>query len=59
MTVAKSPSFPPADDALAFIKQIDWADVRRRARKGLNNVGLVVAVVGEKVHDLGAWLAQV
>ena len=59
MTVAKSPSFPPVDDALAFIKQIDWADVRRRTRKGLNNVGLVIAVVGEKVHDFGAFLAQV
>ena len=59
MTIAKSPSFPPVDDALAFIKQIDWADVRRRSRKGLNNVGLVIAVVGEKVHDFGAFLAQV
>ena len=59
MTVAKSPSFPPVDDVLTFIKQIDWADVRRRSRKGLNNVGLVIAVVGEKVHDFGAFLAQV
>ena len=53
------PSFPPADDAINAIRKIDWADVRVRARKGLNNVGLVVAVVGEKIHDLGAWLAQV
>ena len=54
-----SPSFPPVDDALTFVKNIDWADVRQRTRKGLNNVGLVVAVVGEKIHDVGAWLAQV
>ena len=54
-----NPSFPPVDDAINVVKRIDWADVRKRARKGVNNVGLVLAVVGEKVHDLGAWLAQV
>ena len=53
-----TPSFPPVDDALTFIKNIDWEDVRRRSRKGLNNVGLVIAVVGEKIHDAGAFLAQ-
>ena len=25
---------------------------------GLNNVGLVLAVIGEKIHDLGVWLAD-
>lgn len=53
-----SPSFPPVDDALTYVKNIDWVDVRQRSRKGLNNVGLVLAVVGEKIHDAGAWLAQ-
>ena len=53
------PSFPPIDDAVSAVKSIDWADVRRRARKGLNNVGLVVAVIGEKLHDLGVYLAEV
>ena len=53
------PSFPPIDDAVSAVKSIDWTDVRRRARKGLNNVGLVVAVIGEKLHDFGAFLAQV
>ena len=53
------PAFPPVDDTISFVKNIDWADVRRRSRKGLNNCGLVIAVVGEKIHDLGAWLAQV
>ena len=52
-------SFPPVDDAITFIKNIDWNDVRSRARRGVNNVGLVVAVIGEKVHDFGAFLAQV
>ena len=53
------PSFPPVDDFITFVKNIDWADLRQRTRKGVNNCGLVIAVVGEKVHDLGAWLAQV
>ena len=58
-TSKKAPSFPPVDDAISFVKSIDWADVRKRSRHGLNNVGLVIAVVGEKVHDFGAFLAQV
>ena len=52
-------SFPPVEDTIDFIKQIDWEDVRRRARAGVNNVGLVLAVCGEKLHDFGAWLAKV
>ena len=54
-----TPSFPPVDDAISLVKKIDWADVRKRARKGLNNCGLVIAVVAEKVHDFGCWLAKV
>ena len=41
------------------VKNIDWADVRKRLHKGLNNCGLVIAIVGEKVHDFGSFLAQV
>ena len=52
-------SFPPIDDAVSAIKSIDWVEARRRGRKGLNNVGLVLAVIGEKIHDAGAFLAQV
>ena len=55
----KKPSFPPVDDFVSYVKNIDWADVRKRARHGLNNVGLVVAVVGEKIHDFGSFLAEV
>jgi hypothetical protein len=51
--------FPPIDDTVNYVKSIDWVNVRQRARKGLNNVGLVVAVIGEKTHDLGLWLSQV
>ena len=52
-------SFPPLEDGIDFIKQVDWQDVRRRCRAGINNCGLVIAVIGEKVHDVGVWLAQV
>tara|TARA_R100001129_G_scaffold137881_1_gene99103 strand:- start:5196 stop:5465 length:270 start_codon:yes stop_codon:yes gene_type:complete len=52
-------SFPPIEDAIDYVKQIDWQDIRRRSRIGLNNVGLALAVVGEKIHDVGAYLAQV
>ena len=53
------PSFPPIDDAVSAVKSIDWADVRRRCRAGVNNCGLVIAVIGEKMHDLGVYLAEV
>lgn len=57
---AKShPAFPPISDTIVWIKQVDWADVRRRCRAGVNNVGLVLAVTGEKLHDFGAFLANV
>ena len=53
------PSFPPLDDAYHALKKVDWADVRKRSRRGLNNCGFVIAVIGEKMHDFGAWLAQI
>ena len=56
---AKTPAFPPVTDTIVWFKQVDWADVRQRARAGVNNVGLVLAVVGEKLHDFGAFLANV
>ena len=52
-------SFPPIEDSIDFIKQVDWEDVRRRAIAGLNNVGLVIAVIGEKTYDVGCFLARV
>ena len=51
-------SFPPVDDAIYFVKNIDWADVRRRSRRGLNNVGLVIAVFGEKLREFGTYLGE-
>ena len=53
------PAFPPINDAVKAVQSIDWEDVRRRTRIGVNNCGLVIAVIGEKLHDFGVFLAEV
>ena len=55
----RTPSFPPVNDTIAWFNNVDWAEVRERCRGGVNNVGLVVAVCGTKLHDIGVWLAKV
>lgn len=55
----RTPAFPPCSDTIIWFKNIDWKLQRERARGGLNNVGLVLAVIGEKVHDFGIFLAKV
>ena len=50
-------SFPPVTDTVDFIKQVDWKEVRQKCRGGINNCGLVIAIIGEKVHDAGCFLA--
>ena len=54
----RTPSFPPVEDTIAWFNSVDWADVRQRCRAGVNNCGLVIAVIGEKVHELGVYLAE-
>ena len=54
-----NPSFPPVSDTISTFKSIDWNEMRERARAGVNNIGLVLAVLGEKIHDAGIWLAEV
>jgi hypothetical protein len=55
-------AYPPAQlvpDTIVWFKQVDWVEFRQRCRGGVNNIGLVLAVIGEKIHDAGAFLAQV
>ncbi len=64
MTVStkQAPAFPPAaiiPDTIATFKSIDWVEMRARAQAGLNNIGLVLAVIGEKIHDCGCFLAEI
>ena len=55
----RTPAFPPVTDTISTFKSIDWAELRERGRAGVNNIGLVLAVLGEKLHDLGVLLAEV
>ena len=52
-------AFPPVSDTITWFKDIDWNLQRERARGGVNNVGLVLAVIGTKLNDLGLWLSRV
>ena len=52
-------SFPPVTDTIVWLKQVDWEEVGMRCKGGLNNIGLVLAVTGEKLYDFGVWLAKV
>ena len=55
----RTPSFPPISDTIVWWKNLDKEEIRQRLRGGVNNVGLVLAVLGEKLHDLGVLLAEV
>jgi len=59
MSTTELRSFPPVSDSIDFVKQIDWQDVRNRLRKGVNLTGVAIAVLGEKLHDLGTFLGNV
>jgi len=65
----RTPGFPPVDETLSNLNKIrkdtivwwngvDKDELRHRIRGGVNNVGLVVAIIGEKLHDLGVWMAD-
>ena len=57
----QTPAYPPAvliTDTVVWIKDIDWSDVRARVRGGINNCGLVLAIVGDKIHSLGCYLGE-
>ena len=58
MTTSELKAFPPVNDAVNWFQGIDWADVRKRSRRGVNNVGLVLAGIGEKLHELGCYLGE-
>ena len=52
-------AFPPISDTIIWWKNLDKEEMRQRARGGVNNVGLVLAVIGTKLNQLGTYLAQV
>ena len=58
MTSSELKSFPPADDAIDFVQQVDWEDVRLRAKNGVKNLLLLAAAFSEKSFDFHIWLAK-
>jgi len=54
----RTPGFPPITDTITWFNHVDWSDVRVKARAGVNNVGLVVAVIGQKRYEFGQYLAK-
>ena len=58
MTTSQLKSFPPLDDSIDFIKQVDWTDVQIRTKNGLKNVLLMAAAFSEKSFEFHIWLAK-
>ena len=52
-------AFPPLDDTIIWWNNIDCDLQRERARGGVNNVGLVLAIIGTKLNELGTYLSKV
>jgi hypothetical protein len=53
------PVLTPIRDSIDGFRDINWKQVGQQARAGLNNTGVVIAVLAEKVHQLGCWMAEV
>ena len=51
-----SPSYPPVDDAINFVKSIDWADLGSRIRVGTGNLLLFAMKFSEKSYDFHEYL---
>ena len=45
-----SPSYPPVDDAINFVKSIDWNDLGVRIRKGTSALLLFAIKFSEKSY---------
>ena len=51
-----SPSYPPVDDAINFVKGINWSDVGSRIRVGTGNLLLFAMKFSEKSYDFHEYL---
>ena len=52
-------SFPPVDDVLDTIRNIDGEALRNNAKRDLRVIGKVLAFTGEQLHAFGTWLSEV
>jgi hypothetical protein len=53
------PALTPIMDKVDGFRSIDWQQVMQQMKAGVNNVGVVIAVISEKTHQLGCYLANV
>jgi len=53
------PALTPIMDKVDGFRSINWQQVMQQMRAGVNNVGVVIAVISEKTHQLGCYLAEV
>ena len=51
-----SPSYPPVDDAINFLKGINWSDIGVRIRKGTGAMLLFAMKFSEKSYDFHEYL---
>ena len=51
--------FPPVDDMLDNIRNIDGEALRSNAKRDLHVIGKVLAFTGEQLHTFGTWLSEV
>ena len=51
-----SPSYPPVDDFINFVKGIDWSDLGSRIRVGTSNLLLFAMKFSEKSYDFHEYL---
>ena len=58
-TTSEFKSFPPADDAIEAVKNIDWDLMNQRSRRDIRYIGKALCAVGEALHNLGTKLSDV
>ena len=59
MTTSELRSFPPVDDVLDRVRNIDGEELRNNAKRDLHVIGKVLAFTGEQLHTFGTWLSEV
>ena len=55
-TSTKAPAFPPVDDAITYLENVDWTNLGSRTRKGIGNLILFAAKFSEKSYEFHMWL---
>ena len=59
MTTSELRSFPPVDDVLDRVRNINGEELRNNAKRDLRVIGKVLAFAGEQLHTFGVWLSEV